>query len=110
MKKLFPRLILSVLLVLSLLSSSLLAGLSADASASVWNGVIPAANANATYSGGDGTEANPYHIATAADLAQLSASRIYTCVTGHGLSAAVFANDTETLKFASRINRILDYN
>lgn len=44
-----------------------------DGAVSSWNGVIPAANATYAF-GGSGTEADPYQIDTAAELAQLSAN------------------------------------
>ncbi len=46
----------------------------APADPTVWDGVTPEANADYAFSGGDGTEATPYIIATAADLAQLNAN------------------------------------
>ncbi len=39
---------------------------------SVWDGTAPAANENAAFSGGSGTEADPYLLSSAADLAQLA--------------------------------------
>lgn len=39
-----------------------------------WDGTTPAANADYTFSGGDGSEATPYLIANGADLAQLAAN------------------------------------
>ena len=45
-----------------------------SAQTSVWDGTIPQANASYTFSGGDGTQFTPYIIASAADLAQLSAN------------------------------------
>ena len=39
---------------------------------STWNGTSPASNPTATFSGGDGSQANPYIIGSATDLAQLT--------------------------------------
>ena len=39
---------------------------------STWDGSYPAVNTSATYSGGDGSQANPYIIGSATDLAQLT--------------------------------------
>ena len=39
---------------------------------STWDGTYPAANTTATFSGGDGSQANPYIIGSATDLAQLT--------------------------------------
>ena len=39
---------------------------------STWDGTYPAANTSATYSGGDGTQANPYIIGSATDFAQFA--------------------------------------
>ena len=39
---------------------------------SIWDGSYPAANTGATFSGGDGSEATPYIIGSATDLAQLT--------------------------------------
>ena len=39
---------------------------------STWNGTSPASNPTAAFSGGDGSEANPYIIGSATDLAQLT--------------------------------------
>lgn len=39
---------------------------------STWNGTSPASNPTATFSGGDGSEATPYIIGSATDLAQLA--------------------------------------
>lgn len=41
---------------------------------SVWNGNAATPNHSSTFSGGEGTEANPYIIGSAADLAQLAAN------------------------------------
>jgi hypothetical protein len=40
----------------------------------VWDGKMPTANTNYAFSGGNGSETNPYLISTAIDLAQLSAN------------------------------------
>ncbi|MDD4816268.1 MAG: GLUG motif-containing protein, partial [Clostridia bacterium] len=40
----------------------------------VWDGVMPTANLSYTFSGGSGTELDPYQIATATDLAYLSSN------------------------------------
>lgn len=39
---------------------------------STWDGTYPAVNTSATYSGGDGTQANPYIIGSATDFAQFA--------------------------------------
>ena len=39
---------------------------------SIWDGSYPAANTGATFSGGDGSEANPYIIGSATDFAQFA--------------------------------------
>jgi len=49
-------------------------GTNVAAATGVWNGIIPAPNAGATFSGGSGSQGDPYKISTAADLAQLSAN------------------------------------
>lgn len=46
----------------------------AAAADEVWNGIMPAFNGSATFSGGNGSFEDPYLISTAADLAQLSAN------------------------------------
>lgn len=45
-----------------------------DEDPSVWNGVVPEADADYAFSGGEGSEFAPYMIATPADLAQLAAN------------------------------------
>lgn len=57
---------MAVALILAVVPIS---ALSADG---VWDGVMPEANQNAAYSGGSGTQSDPFIIATAEDLAQLS--------------------------------------
>jgi predicted outer membrane repeat protein len=44
------------------------------AAADVWDGTVPTANAAYAFSGGSGTQADPYIIGNAADLAQLAAN------------------------------------
>lgn len=58
--------LLAVVLIFGLLP---IRGLASD---EVWDGVMPAADEAATYSGGLGTASEPFLISTAADLAQLS--------------------------------------
>lgn len=57
---------MAVALILAVVPIS---ALSADG---VWDGVMPEANQNAAYSGGSGTQSDPFIIVTAEDLAQLS--------------------------------------
>jgi|GEM_PF-4659096 len=72
MKKILSAMILSVLTILLLL---MIPGGDALADTVIWDGVMPAADADATFSGGSGSSSgDPYLIATAADLAQLSAN------------------------------------
>lgn len=40
----------------------------------IWDGIFPAANPGATYSGGSGTEADPYLISNSSDLAQIASN------------------------------------
>lgn len=66
---------MSTLCALALVASLFAgAGNRASAATSNWDGVIPAANASYSFSGGSGTSGSPYQINTAADLAQLSAN------------------------------------
>ena len=46
----------------------------ADENIQVWDGVFPAANPSAKYSGGDGSQGNPYKISNPTDLAQMSST------------------------------------
>ena len=66
---------LSVLLALALILT--LMPVSVLASGDVWDGQLPAADEDASYSGGSGTKDDPFIIATAEDLAQLS-SNVYS--------------------------------
>jgi hypothetical protein len=62
--------LLSILLVLALLLTA--SPISVYASDDVWDGNFPQPDANALYSGGMGTEEEPFEISSAKDLAQLS--------------------------------------
>lgn len=61
---------LAVLLCLAILIGFV--SIQSSAAQSVWDGTFPAVNGSAKYSGGKGTKTDPYKIATAKDLAQLS--------------------------------------
>lgn len=62
--------LLAILMAVALILAVVpISALSADG---VWDGVMPEANQNAAYSGGSGTQSDPFIIATAEDLAQLS--------------------------------------
>ena len=66
---------LGLLLCFSLLLSlSMLLPAHATASDTIWDGTHPTADAACVFSGGKGTEAEPYLISTAMDLAQLAAN------------------------------------
>lgn len=54
-----------------------------DLASTKWDGTYPAANANAIYSGGNGTQATPFLIASAKDFAQFAAN-------GKGYSSGKF--------------------
>jgi hypothetical protein len=74
----------------------------------VWDGVLPPADADAAYSGGSGSEDDPYIIATAADLAQLS--RNTNSISGYTLgkyfkqTADIYLNESDV--FAKSNGRI----
>lgn len=62
--------LLAILMAVALILAVVpISALSADG---VWDGVMPEANQNAAYSGGSGTQSDPFIIVTAEDLAQLS--------------------------------------
>lgn len=61
---------LAVLLCLAILIGFV--SIQSSAAQSGWDGTFPAVNGSAKYSGGKGTKTDPYKIATAKDLAQLS--------------------------------------
>ncbi|MBE6634071.1 MAG: hypothetical protein E7620_07005 [Ruminococcaceae bacterium] len=70
---------LSLVCVLAMLLSSfgmISVGADANAEISVWDGVVPEADLNYHFAG-EGTEANPYLIQSAAELAQLAANVRY---------------------------------
>lgn len=70
-KKLFSTL-LALCFVLALLPATQITVEASDPD--VWDGTIPNANATYAFSGGDGSENDPYTISSAANLAQLSAN------------------------------------
>lgn len=92
MRRLFTF-IISVLLLSTLLTATV--------SAATWSGNMPSPTVAATFSGGNGTEASPYQIATPADLAQLAANvndgidyyGMYFCLT-----ADIQLNDVSNFK------------
>ncbi len=68
------RKLLSLLVTMTMIAAMSI-GFSVTADAETyWDGTIPAANGSYAFSGGSGSVADPYQIATAADLAQLSAN------------------------------------
>ncbi|MBQ7347550.1 MAG: hypothetical protein IJW55_06290 [Clostridia bacterium] len=69
LKKLLALLLTVVLLVASSVAVFPVNAAEGDADASVWDGTLPSRDLNTAYAGGDGSEANPYQIETAAQLA-----------------------------------------